>query len=133
MCKTEHPRLVRQKQFWYISYTFTMLSYHEDGSVQLFISSDCMLRHHKQNESVASNLFGDSINGEMDLCYWPQSYQKNSLKCNTCTQSCKSCALYTDSSNYLFCMCPGLYGNPFQQYSNNAEVPVTFKHLLLSP
>lgn len=100
---------LQQKWFWYISYTFTTLSYHEDGSVKLFISSYCMLWHHKQNEGVASNLFGDSINGEMDLGYRPWINKANSLK-------------------------------PFQQYrgptiqrSNNTEVPVTDKHLLLSP
>lgn len=100
---------LQQKWFWNISYTFTTLSYHEDGSVKLFISSYCMLWHHKQNEGVASNLFGDSINGEMDLGYRPWINKANSLK-------------------------------PFQQYrgptiqrSNNTEVPVTDKHLLLSP
>lgn len=100
---------LQEKWFWYISYTFTTLSYHEDGSVKLFISSYCMLWHHKQNEGVASNLFGDSINGEMDLGYRPWINKANSLK-------------------------------PFQQYrgptiqrSNNTEVPVTDKHLLLSP
>lgn len=100
---------LQQKWFWYISYTFTTLSYHEDGSVKLFISSYCMLWHHKQNEGVASNLFGDSINGEMDLGYRPWINKENSLK-------------------------------PFQQYrgptiqrSNNTEVPVIDKHLLLSP
>lgn len=100
---------LQQKCFWYISYTFTTLSYHEDGSVKLFISSYCMLWHHKQNEGIASNLFGDSINGEMDLGYRPWINKANSLK-------------------------------PFQQYrgptiqrSNNTEVPVTDKHLLLSP
>lgn len=100
---------LQQKWFWYISYTFTTLSYHEDGSVKLFISSYCMLWHHKQNEGVASNLFGDSINGEMDLGYRPWINKANSLK-------------------------------PFQQYrgptiqrSNNTEVPVIDKHLLLSP
>lgn len=100
---------LQQKWFWYISYTFTTLSYHEDGSVKLFISSYCMLWHHKQNEGIASNLFGDSINGEMDLGYRPWFNKANSLK-------------------------------PFQQYrgptiqrSNNTEVPVTDKHLLLSP
>lgn len=100
---------LQEKWFWYISYTFTTLSYHEDGSVKLFISSYCMLWHHKQNEGVASNLFGDSINGEMDLGYRPWINKANSLK-------------------------------PFQQYrgptiqrSNNTEVPVIDKHLLLSP
>lgn len=100
---------LQEKWFWYISYTFTTLSYHENGSVKLCISSYCMLWHHKQNEGVASNLFGDSINGEMDLGYRPWINKANSLK-------------------------------PFQQYrgptiqrSNNTEVPVIDKHLLLSP
>lgn len=39
-----------------------------------------MLWHHKQNEGVASNLFGDSINGEMDLGYRPWINKANSLK-----------------------------------------------------
>lgn len=71
---------LQQKWFWYISYTFTTLSYHEDGSVKLCISSYCMLWHHKQNEGIASNLFGDSINGEMDLGYRPWINKANSLK-----------------------------------------------------
>lgn len=100
---------LQQKWFWYISYTFTTLSYHEDGSVKLFISSYCMLWHHKQNEGVASNLFGDSINGEMDLGYRPWINKANSLKPFQ------------------------QYRGPTIQRSNNTEVPVTDNHLLLSP
>lgn len=100
---------LQQKWFWYISYTFTTLSYHEDGSVKLFISSYCMLWHHKQNEGIASNLFGDSINGEMDLGYRPWINKANSLKPFQ------------------------QYRGPTIQRSNNTEVPETDKHLLLSP
>lgn len=68
-----------------------------------------MLWHHKQNEGVASNLFGDSINGEMDLGYRPWINKANSLKPFQ------------------------QYRGPTIQRSNNTEVPVTDNHLLLSP